>query len=293
MGNPITDEIERRAKKYVEDKYGSGAYEKQQELTKVVKWRGGGGGGGSSSSGISSFAPPTAQQEAEQKILLAKLQSEAQERQAQAEKTKIENLRRDLERRGLQERSEILRNREGQRIKVNIIKNNNQDTRVIIRRNLDTGEITYQSFERPKGERYTTQTGGVSEIPNQQIDTRQSIMPTTSTGKLTTKILNIQSNLDSRIKKDKQLIRNFASNKNLTRLKVLTKKNNLTNQEKQEVSRIRRDISKNSNVISDFIISTIGKSLIDLGVGSVTLLNQLRKDPYKTVTSLPSAISVP
>jgi hypothetical protein len=92
---------------------------------------------------------------------------EQQQRQVQAEKVKIENLKRELERRNFQETSQILKNKEGQRIKVNIIKNNNQDTRVIVRTNLDTGEKTYQSFESPRGGGYSRQTGGVSEFTTQ------------------------------------------------------------------------------------------------------------------------------
>ena len=81
---------------------------------------------------------------------------------AQAEKVKIENLRRELLRKGNQERTQILKNREGQRIQRSIVKNRSQDSRVIISRNLDTGEVSYKSYGRPGQGYYVQQTGGVT-----------------------------------------------------------------------------------------------------------------------------------
>jgi len=127
------------------------------------------------------YGPTRADFEAEQqrqaqaqKVAQEKARKEAEEkkkleearRKAQAEKVKIENLRRDLIRRGNQEQTRILKNKEGQRIRQSIVKNNSQTSRVIISRNLDTGEVRYRSFGRPGVGYYVTQTGGVTESPS-------------------------------------------------------------------------------------------------------------------------------
>jgi hypothetical protein len=82
----------------------------------------------------------------------ARIQSEnkriaEQTRQAEIEKQKILELRKKLLVKGFQEREQILRDKKtGDKIRQQIIKTNDQNTRVIIQRNLNTGEISYRKF---------------------------------------------------------------------------------------------------------------------------------------------------
>lgn len=93
----------------------------------------------------------------------ARLDNEARI-QAERAKQRVLELKRKLLLAGNQEQSRILRNQQGQRIRVNIVKNNQQDQRAIIKTNLTTGEISYQAFQRPKGNGYVRQTAGVREM---------------------------------------------------------------------------------------------------------------------------------
>jgi hypothetical protein len=78
-------------------------------------------------------------------------------KQAEAEKRRIEQLKRDLERKGAQTKERISRNKLGQRIKITetILKRIEQGKgiggRVVVYQNLDTGKTTYREFKGYKG----------------------------------------------------------------------------------------------------------------------------------------------
>jgi len=144
---------------------------KGESLVQAGIRSGGGGRGGVSGRGVISSREREIQQEKaraeaearakfEQQVReqQAMVERQRQEQQAMAlrEQLKIENLKKAIVQQGAQQREAILRNQEGQRIKqvVTEIKQIQQgrptNVRIFESTNLDTGEKTIKTFERPK-----------------------------------------------------------------------------------------------------------------------------------------------
>lgn len=287
--------------------------------------------------------------QAEAKRFEEQARAELQEKLAQQEKQRILDLKKRLIEQGKQQQEQILKNKEGQRIKVNIIKSNDQKTRVVERTNLDTGEKTYQSFKRTSGGGYS-QSGVTSyglnptEIKNveknlkeqglkviknnegqiigfsspdtqktykytnagiesftkdsQRIDSiaRQNIRIQKETGMSIKpqegRLLSLANKYAKDINTNKNILTNSFNSRDLQKLGELKRRGkiNLSSSELAELKRLEKVVANNYKIASQFIGKTVAVSLINLGLGSVSLIKNLATNPINTIKNLPPAL---
>lgn len=105
------------------------------------------------------------------------------------------------------------------------------------------------------------------------------------------KLKNLSRKWGQDIASSKSILRNAAQRKDINSLKELQELGKNRNPSQNvEYNRLKKEAAENYKLGGELIIKIIGKSIIDMGVGSNDLIKALKEDPEATLAALPPAI---